>query len=306
MSRPFFPHIDLHELEEDVAAGTCIAGMTFPAEAMKKIWQGTKQPPLRTIVRTHGPRGTLSYCAQQIGQHGSKSRVFLAHGVCVFVLNVAPTTTLQLTAETHIRQRTTFLDEQSGYWKRIPAGIACGMAGAGTATIMENLVTQQQMPNGAHRAHGVATRSLMSTMGDMYRSGGMRRFWRSMPLIATRDSIFTSFMFVVNPDVKRRAAQHSWFVQYLASFALCAVGATVSHPFDTVATVMQMSPEKKSARAALSELVKEGGGGPMKLWKGLPFRVFLFFSFANGIPWLKACAHDFTTPGIPRAGIPAK
>jgi hypothetical protein len=110
----------------------------------------------------------------------------------------------------------------------------------------------------------------------------LRGLWRSFPLIAGRDAIFTAFMFGAQPMVQPLAAAWGEHGDIALNLPLAVVGAALSHPLDTVATQLQMAHERRAAADVARALVR--GGGVRALYKGLHFRIGLFFGFMTAIP----------------------
>jgi len=94
-------------------------------------------------------------------------------------------------------------------------------------------------------------------------------------------------MFVLNPRLKRAVAEYGPAAQLAASLPLCFIGAAVTHPFDTIATMSQKTHGALSTREALRRVCAKRRG-VLSLWDGLSCRFVLFTVFANGIPFVQS------------------
>lgn len=201
-------------------------------------------------------------------------------GSFVFACNFVPTSVIHLTASRFFHDLNPV--NPSEKYKFI-TDIACGVLGATTATFVESCITRQQ----------VMESTLSVALKDMFKQGLLRP-WKSYPLIATRDGIFTACMFsadkMVNaitnqfftPDALGSYQKHQILA---AKFIVSAFGAGLSHPFDTVATNKQKTHEKISTFQTAKTLLKtEGIKG---FYSGYPWRLVMFFAFSNLLPAFK-------------------
>ena len=193
-------------------------------------------------------------------------------GMPIFASNIVPTTAIQLLADHHIRP----LVPPDSPAADLFASLTCGMLGATFAVIVENTVARQQkMESGA-----------IAAFKDMIRAGGIRRMLKSYPLIAARDGLFTICLFTVNPALTRWA-KHAFPDRSVSPFVTCAplavTGALLTHPFDTLATRMQLHHNPMTVRQAFTDVLKSSGS-----WRGLylgaSYRIGLFYGFLTLIP----------------------
>lgn len=199
----------------------------------------------------------------------------LWRGSLVFALNIVPTTTIQLMTDRFLKR---FVNENSSTPLRLLQSAYCGFQGAFFATFVENCIARQQ----------VLKSGLSFAIKDMFQQGYLRP-WKSFPLIATRDSIFTLFMLLINPEVKQYCAAvypGNTYASYLMTFMVGFIGAFLSHPFDTMGTRMQRTHEFMSFRSAAND-VMINLGGYKGFYKGFLCRVCLFTAFSNTIPYVK-------------------
>lgn len=237
----------LHELRQkavtNIVPGVSVSVLLFPFEAQKK-WRQALQ-------------------AQQQG--GPMVRPKLTRGMTIFAANIVPTTWLQLTVWDQIDARCPTMPTTA-------KAVLSGAGGAVTATVVENVVVRQQAMTCGPRA----------AVADMVRQRGARGLLKSYPLIAVRDCIFTVCLF----DFTRRTAhlqRDAGFVgQAAMNVPLAVVGAGLSHPFDTVATLMQATHAPTTA-AAIARRQWEIGG-IRRFYAGYGNRVLLFWGFLTIIP----------------------
>lgn len=241
------------------SSGCSIAYLSFPLEGLKKWLQA-------------------DFHKRALKSGKVEDQLHLYRGSFIFALNIVPTVTLQYSFR-HISR--SWIDNGNVLQSFI-ASFACGVAGAPTATMVERAVVYQQK---------LRTNKVLPAFKAIYYEGGIKGFFRSFSMIAARDGGFTTWMFMVNPIVDRWTKDNcppgfSLPIQLLAN--LC--GATITHPFDTVATVMQSSEVKLSAKQAALNLWNSTNqkNGLKKFWsaysKGLFCRWTLFPFYAIIIP----------------------
>ena len=197
-------------------------------------------------------------------------------GSLLFAANIVPTTAIQWTTDGVVRQ---YLPENAHWLQQLAASAFCGVTGAITATPVENSVVRQQ----------VLEVGAVPVIKDMLQQG-MLRPWKTYPLIATRDGIFTMFMMSILPalDAYTKTNNYSEWSQWGANAMGSSVGAALSHPFDAVASNIQMTHQR--IRAADMAKMMYSRGGVAEFYKGIFPRLFLFFAFSNGIPQFKKAA----------------
>lgn len=251
------------KLPSNLAAGVVVAYGTFPLEGLKKHIQQLKEPvnlykltDLKYMQKTF--EGFQFY-----------------RGSSIFAANIVPATAIQLTVDDMVKQYA-----QPNTMTYNGLALLPGVLGSFTGVVVENCVARQQvMKCGPSEA-----------MADMFAQGYLRP-WKSLPLIATRDGIFTACMFSANDELAGLAEDHfGIYASYAVRLMVSALGAGLSHPFDTLATQMQRTHESISYYEAASKFVAEHGVSG--LYKGFGPRFGLFLTFSNLIPVIKNQADD--------------
>ena len=275
-------------------AGVGIAYSTFPAEAIKKYYQTTTNDSFRPYIKelynaakTGTLKSHLESTASQVKAgtfqpynesllHAMRTGSFKPYrGSLLFAVNIVPTTAIQWGTDSITKE---YLPKDASLLQQLAASAFNGYVGAIAATPVENsVIRQQRMKSGAVEA-----------VKDMLQHGASRP-WRTYGLIGTRDAIFTMWMMSLMPAVDAYTKnnldeQYHWPINFMTA----TLGAMASHPFDTVATNIQKSHEKIGALKMAQQLYKEGGVNAF--YRGIGFRIFLFFAFSNGIPELKKAA----------------
>ncbi len=231
-------------------AGITVAYSTFPLEALKKV--------------------------RQVGGMLKETKVPLYRGSLVFAGNIVPTTTIQMGVNNILAH---FVHQEDPLLKKIIGNIVCGSAGALTGTFVENAIVRQQ----------IMQCGPLNAIKNMFEQSYLRP-WKSYPLIATRDSIFINWMFLVTPSVQKYIAEKDKRFIFPATLLAGFVGAAVSHPFDTIATNMQATHERHGYLKTFTTLM--AAGGATTLFRGLPFRIGLFTFFSTFIPAVAKDADD--------------
>jgi len=230
-----------------VTAGTAIAYSTFMFEGLKK--------------------------RLQTGQKISWKFSDLFAGSTSFAVSITPTTTIQMTADSVMKR---YMPDDASPLTKLMQSAFCGIQGAIVATPVENIIIRQQMAKAGPKW----------VIKDMYNQGGMFRFWKTFNLIATRDGIFTACMLFVNDKVVTFAKdKFGSKAEYPALLAVSAIGAGLSHPFDTIATNRQKDHAKTSLVQFTSNFINQHGY--KGLYKGIGPRFGLFFAFSNLIPFFR-------------------
>jgi hypothetical protein len=254
---------DIQEIPENffanVLAGTTIAFTCFPLEGLKKWWQSKQDGH------------TLS----------SWKNYRLLRGSTVFAINIIPTTVVQLTTKSSLKY---YLREESSLIEKIFGSALCGISGAICATFVENVIIRQQ----------ILKSGPMHALVEMLNISIFRP-WKSFRLIATRDGIFTVSMFCILPELEKKIKKlfpDNYLTVILARFAIGFLGTVLSHPWDTLATRMQMTHERMSLKMAykdaLTNLTVNNKKRPlMCLYTGFIFRLALFNIFQVAIPYVK-------------------
>lgn len=224
-----------HEVGSNILSGVFISYTTFILEALKKRAQ--QRDP---TIKFKPWRGST-----------------------IFAANIVPTTTIHLTLNSFFKQ---YLSADAPIVQQIMASAACGVIGASTATVVENVITRQQ----------ILQCGPMRAILDMGKHSLLRP-WKSYPQIATRDGIFTAWLFTVNPAIiqyaKNTLVNDSSSEKYEERVTMAAatfaalVGAGITHPFDTAGTWLQRTHLKDNFLAAARVLY----GGAWISPAGIPF-----------------------------------
>lgn len=246
----------------NLVAGLVVSALFFPLESAKKIFQ-------------QGKRFDLSYkdMFSELRISGHIQGYVPYRGLPVFALNIVPTTFIQLTVEKELQK---YIPNDSSNTMLILRALTSGSIGAVTATIVENTITRQQVMQG----------KFIPTLRDMWNISPSRVF-KTYPLIAIRDSIFTLNLFFLHPKVERylkdKYSDRFLSSSYFSAIPLSVLGATLSHPFDTLATNLQKTHEKSDYQKILKELLNSQLGF-RSLFRGLFARIPLFYGFIVAIP----------------------
>ncbi len=250
------------------AAGASVAYTLFPFESFKKYAQ-----------RRNISFGDV-FSFKTMAAHLRNEAFHPFRGAAEFAVNIVPTTAVQLTTDAILKS---LLPADSSVYTQAGAAALCGITGALTATPVENFVARLQTMNAAA---GVRVPN-MYVITDMMQQSFLRP-WKSYPMIATRDGIFTFCMLWAAGQASEKAQQQfgeSKTVDVGARLAVSVIGAAVSHIPDTIGTNMQVNHESISAwKSAKQIYARAGARGFMH---GLPPRLLLFFSFSNAIPYLQ-------------------
>jgi hypothetical protein len=201
-------------------------------------------------------------------------------GSHVFAANFVPTSVIQLTTNKLIQK---YYTGTPSTFFNFTSSIACGVAGATVATFVENCIARQQEMKS----------TLPVALKDMFKQSLLRP-WKSFPLIAARDGIFTACMFWADGAASTLAKKYTsdsmssnekLGIWLSAKFAISSLGAALSHPFDTVATNMQRTHQKISSLETAKQIMQKSGVKGFYL--GYPYRLVMFCSFSNLLPLLK-------------------
>ncbi len=203
-------------------------------------------------------------------QSGQVEKFHWFRGANVFAANIVPTTTIHFLTDRFLKE---FLPINATITQNIAASILCGITGATTATFVENTIMRQQvMKNGP-----------IGAIKDMLNINFYRP-WKTFSYIAARDGIFTFSMFWAMPEASKWCKQNAPNYELVTPFAISFLGASLSHPIDTIATRLQMSHLKESGLKNAKALIKEAGY--KGLFKGFSYRFGLFTIFSNGLPFI--------------------
>lgn len=138
-----------------------------------------------------------------------------------------------------------------------------GALGGFASTLVENTILRQQMNKSGP----------LAAISSLLKEGKTRPF-RGLPLIMTREAIFTLCYLKGAKDAGDYAVTHFGAAYVLpAQLAIGTVGSLASHPFDTTATTMQRYGYTSPKQAA-AHLWKENG--TRAFMKGALARVGLF------------------------------
>lgn len=250
------------------AAGAGVAYTLFPFESFKKYAQ-----------RRNISFGDV-FSFKTMSAHLRNEAFHPFRGAAEFAVNIVPTTAVQLTTDAILKS---LLPADSSVYTQAGAAALCGITGALTATPVENFVARLQTMNAVA---GVRVPN-MYVITDMMQHSLLRP-WKSYPMIATRDGIFTFCMLWAAGKASEKAQQQfgeSKAVDVSARLAVSVVGAALSHIPDTIGTNMQVNHESTSAwKSAQQIYARAGARGFMH---GLPPRLLLFFAFSNAIPYIQ-------------------
>jgi hypothetical protein len=131
------------------------------------------------------------------------------------------------------------------------AGAACigGLAGAPLATIMANVIVRQQKEGLTPLA---ATKAIQSE--------GWARFFRGFVPTAKRDTIYAAGAFWgVNAIKKQMPNSHPLTQAVVASVVTGGIVTVLSHPADTIATMLQDSLKSQTLSEVTTGLAKTNG-----------------------------------------------
>lgn len=270
------------------AAGATVAYTLFPFEAFKKYMQ------------RYGITPASLFNYSEMKRNFAREAFYPYRGSAVFAVNIVPTTAIQLTSETFLKS---VMPETNSVYSQIGISVMSGVFGAITATPVENFVARSQALN----ATGTIKYGNLEVMADLYKQSLLRP-WKSYPLIATRDGIFTFCMLWASPTASQKAQElfgESRKVDVAARFAVSLLGATVSHIPDTLATLSQITHNRVSVyETARSIIARNGYAGFLA---GLPPRFALFFAFSNAIPYVQKVTNPYADQvvrnGMNRLGL---
>lgn len=241
-------------LVSSIAAGATVAYSTFPLEGFKKYLQS------KQTDQFHWYRGST-----------------------VFAANIIPTTTIQFLTNGIMNE---LMPPNPSVWQNMSASIFCGIAGAITATFVENTIVRQQ----------ILKSGPLFAISDMLKIGLLRP-WKSFPHIATRDGIFTFSMLWAMPEsVKYIDAHYEKEYEIPTRITISVIGAALSHPADTIATNLQAAHEKKSTLEIAHRIYKESG--TKGFYRGFLYRFGLFGIFSSGLPKVKELVDEYAVNKI--------
>lgn len=252
-------------IASNLMAGLAVSTLFFPLESLKKVLQ-------------QGEKFNLSYnqIYRQLRATGQVAGYVPYRGLPVFALNIIPTTFIQLTVEKALEE---YIPSDSSNAMLVLRALTSGAIGAVTATIVENTITRQQ----------VLKTDFIPTLKEMWKVSPARMF-KTYPLIAIRDAIFTLNLFFVHPKIEKYLKENQsdsvLSTRYISAIPLAIFGAVFSHPFDTLATNLQKTHEKSNYLKALNQLVKNDLGF-RSLYRGLQARIPLFYGFIVVIPGVR-------------------
>lgn len=258
----------INNMLSGMISGTVIAYTTFPLEGLKKWLQAMLD-------------------AKKNNTEIDPNNKFKPYrGSTVFAANIIPTTTIQFLTNHAI---SSFLPASPSVWQNIGASIFSGITGAVTATFVENTIARQ---------HAMKSGPIIA-IKDMFKVGPLRA-WKSYPHIATRDGIFTFSMFWAVPEaIKWVNTNIGEGYDTATRFTVSALGAALSHPVDTIGTLLQKTHEKKSTFNIAKNLLAEKG--VTSFFKGYVPRLAIFGIFSNALPEL----HQFVEKNIVNRETPA-
>lgn len=218
----------------------------------------------------------------QSGQHVSLQSLHpreLFRGACSFSCSVTIATIASMTFR-HLLQSIPGYNSESTAWE---AGIAIsgGMLGAVVgSTPVENVILAQQL----NKTHPVGAIQILFKQG-------LRRPWVGLPELACREAGFAGVMLWGGKAANQWALKLSdnQTIATIAEISVAVLGATITHPFDTIATYKQKHDGLVSSRNAFLSIINQEGY--RALFRGLSQRIFLFTGCAVIIPRMEAVVH---------------
>lgn len=209
----------------------------------------------------------------QTGQQISLHLKELYRGATPFAVSVTIATVASMTFNDLLRKIPGY-DYSSPVCNGASA-ITSGMLGALVgSTPVENVILTQQLKQ-MRPTQAIVT---------MVKERGLRRLWVGFPELALREAGFAGAM-LWGVDAARAQVLSKTDSKPLAEAAALGVGvvgAVITHPFDTVATIKQKSDGRLSSRQAIEEIYR--GYGLKGFFRGVSSRVVLFTGCAYTIP----------------------
>lgn len=257
--------------------GAVAAYAFFPLEALKKFVQRNNHTPWSSKAT---------------------EKFYPFRGSAVFAGYVVSSTFLQLGCDDYSKN---IISPNASFAEKSLHNTLGALVGAIPATFFENYLARLQVLNKEKQqregknASSVSTRHVLS---DLYKNGGARRFFKGYAMVGSRDIGFVNAMFAFGEIAAEKANQvfgevklgNYELVSVAARFCVGLAGATVTHPFDTTGTQMQITHDKKSSWQMAKKMYEQGGS--KRFFSGLPNRMGLFTGFMFGIPAVRNAMHD--------------
>jgi hypothetical protein len=244
-----------HNLLSSAAGGSGGAYICFPFEGLKKRIQ-SGQP--------------LSFYPQE-----------LFRGSVAFSISVTLATVTAMSFDRALKNMPGY-DHTSLVWNSGSA-VMSGMLGSVVgSTPVENIILTQQL----HKTSPVNAIRIMLQQGPT-------RLWVGLPELAIREGGFAGVM-LWGVDAARQKVLKRTNSKTKAEIAALSVGvggATVTQPFDALATIKQKSNGLLSSTQAAQQLY--ASKGPLGFFSGLSQRVFLFTGCAYTIPKIQKMTSDW-------------
>ncbi len=164
------------------------------------------------------------------------------------------------------------------------SAVTSGMLGALVgSTPVENVILTQQL----HKT------SPIKAIAKMVKEGGPRRLWVGLPELAFREGGFACAMLYGVEAARNEALSKTdnKLVAEAAALSVGVVGAAITHPFDTVATIKQKSDGQLSSTSAIKQIYEING--PKGFFRGVGNRVVLFTGCAYTIPAISTLVQNW-------------
>lgn len=238
-----------------LVSGTMAALITFPSEAMKKKKQSNQ-----------GPIGFRPFA---LVTYGNSVRV-LYTGCCAFAASVGPTTLVQTSTHAILNS----LKESTGIKiNPIFQTIISGASGSICSSFVENTILTQQLLQKQKLPHGPMDAIRFNSSKNIF------SLWCGFSLLAVRESIFGALALGTADQFASTVSNYyqNSTLYFPSKLAIGVIGALLSHPFDTLATIKQKENfvnSKKPFRIAVRDFYIEHRF--KGFYKGGFYRIFLF------------------------------
>jgi hypothetical protein len=298
-------HRDWHVMASGAVSGFVGGWTCFPFEAIKKKLQSGQLPTHSNIKKMMAAAEKAKLPALLklnldptvakriiVAEENAKLRaLFKFHlhpreiyrGSTAFGTAVMGNTFVLVTFQRLI-QKTPGYDPKSETWKAVSAVGAGVLGGMLASTPVENIILTQQL----HQLGPIATiRKLFAQ--------SLTRPFVGMPELMMREAGFAAVMLYgtraaadyVREKTKKASLVLRESAAWTAGLAVCFLGATGTHPFDTVATIKQKANGALTSRVAWTSLYQQEGF--LGFFRGLSGRIPLFTGCAIIIPLVDRC-----------------
>ncbi len=219
----------------------------------------------------------------QTGQQLSFQPKELYRGSTAFAVSVTFATVASMCFNNALKTIPSY-DHESALWNGVSA-VVSGMLGAVVgSTPVENVILVQQLDK------TTPIKAIIKMMGQ-----GPTRLWVGLPELACREAGFAGAM-LWGVDAARNkvlSKTESKTLAEAAALGVGLVGAAITQPFDTVATIKQKSDGKLSTSQAVKQIVESKGA--TGLFRGLSQRALLFTGCAYTIPSIQKLVENWLT-----------